>query len=482
MSGDPVDFGVIEKLLREWLSWGKLYRGPIKHPAFEHEGVNTTLPGLAFFRRSAQHTLGAGTHILSVDLHALVQHPDFGTLEFPDRITVEGASFKDCANKAVRSYLRVCYPAFLGLLNQGKAPPFHELLIPFEGIDVPWEAFGGEGDIIGDEGGKLVRLFRRNPVEVDILAQLRDRVPPGTVSWCRIYVGRYANGALAAGVALNGQNQPDLAERLQEKFRDAISGWGEPAAYRNYLLLSPKESKHRRTRRQVAQIGKTSAELHAADPGVPDGAVEPGKGFATRTPRLALDRMRFMRIWKRWQLALWAGLLAGFSVFSAVIAVGAAQWVFLAWALVLVVITARSTQATIEFLDKVEDMYQSAHLIPGIVVKRDPLVIATMAPMSKAQDVSPVYALKRMKDSPFPGDRFMDGERLTMVAKFTPGEHDDYWSNFHPFPLSWATGDHAELQRCENKIGDKEYEMLETAIAQGFLPDDSSVRMLGNVD
>lgn len=113
-------------------------------------------------------------------------------------------------------------------------------------------------------------------------------------------------------------------------------------------------------------------------------------------------------------------------------------------------------------------MFRDGLLMPGVVTSKDPLIILALADMKKT-DHGQEYALGRVDPRWLPTVSHEPGTRVPCVASFSD-DVGDGWLFFRIHPITWATGDAFDIERCFEKLGSDPFRKLEACIARGPVP------------
>ncbi|MBL4648769.1 MAG: DUF3239 domain-containing protein [Aureispira sp.] len=110
-----------------------------------------------------------------------------------------------------------------------------------------------------------------------------------------------------------------------------------------------------------------------------------------------------------------------------------------------------------EYRKEIRDCYAMGNIIPGIVVHTNPLLIASVTDLSKGLGKFPVVRIDSFPSFfQYHKGVVKKGCRIPMLAIYfqMPGPDLNYWNDFRPWPVEFATGD-------RNLIGEKYYSISE---------------------
>lgn len=110
-----------------------------------------------------------------------------------------------------------------------------------------------------------------------------------------------------------------------------------------------------------------------------------------------------------------------------------------------------------EYQKEIRDCYAMGNVIPGIVVHTNPLLLASVTDVSKGFGKFPVVRIDSFPSFfQYHKGVVKKGCRIPMLAIYfqVPGSNLNYWNDFRPWPVEYATGD-------RDLIGEKYYSISE---------------------
>jgi hypothetical protein len=114
---------------------------------------------------------------------------------------------------------------------------------------------------------------------------------------------------------------------------------------------------------------------------------------------------------------------------------------------------------------RVRAKFVSGCVNPGIVVSRDPPLIAVATDLARGKGPSwPVIKVLAHPLARMAGGPFKKGDRLPTVALYY-GEEGPHWLDFEPVAAQCATGDRQEIERLCESI-EEEWQVLEAGLRQ----------------
>lgn len=110
-------------------------------------------------------------------------------------------------------------------------------------------------------------------------------------------------------------------------------------------------------------------------------------------------------------------------------------------------------------------------LIPGVVVSKNPLVVAGLADLGKNPEwKGREFGLARHDIWSLPNYSREVGTRVPCIAKFNEVGRDRFYY-FSPYPVSHGTGDEFDLEQCVQRLGEAPFRRLEGLIARDLTPE-----------
>lgn len=105
--------------------------------------------------------------------------------------------------------------------------------------------------------------------------------------------------------------------------------------------------------------------------------------------------------------------------------------------------------------------YENGLLVPGIVTSIEPLAIAVLANMHKAEDNNePVlWGALKIDVNTLPLHARRVGEQVPCAALFS-GDKKGYWAQLEPRPLAWATANEQVIRDAITTIDQHEWQAL----------------------
>jgi hypothetical protein len=114
---------------------------------------------------------------------------------------------------------------------------------------------------------------------------------------------------------------------------------------------------------------------------------------------------------------------------------------------------------------------ENAVLTTSIVISESPVEILALVNMDTGFSEEPVLALKTIRYAKkIPCYVCRVGQVIPCVSSFQ-GEELETWDGFHPWPLSFATGDTNALQKNLDLLDADDIALLRDCIAREFLPE-----------
>tara|TARA_R110002096_G_scaffold24760_27_gene78063 strand:+ start:6172 stop:6903 length:732 start_codon:yes stop_codon:yes gene_type:complete len=116
--------------------------------------------------------------------------------------------------------------------------------------------------------------------------------------------------------------------------------------------------------------------------------------------------------------------------------------------------------------------FQNAALTPGLIVSLKPLRVAAMTSLANSSLAQTEGLATKLIESPMlPKTPKKIGQRVPCVSQFSESKEPGYWGGFDSEPIAWATNSRKEIQRCEEKIGDAEFDQLKQLVDEGKIPE-----------
>lgn len=103
---------------------------------------------------------------------------------------------------------------------------------------------------------------------------------------------------------------------------------------------------------------------------------------------------------------------------------------------------------------------------PGIVVSLEPMLIAVATDLTRGVGQYPVVKIFKKRLPTIGGQLPQLGSRLATVALYDGSDKSPHWSDFDPRPAQCATADQAALDRVMHSFTQRDWDRLNSWLAQ----------------
>ena len=115
----------------------------------------------------------------------------------------------------------------------------------------------------------------------------------------------------------------------------------------------------------------------------------------------------------------------------------------------------------------VRKKFASGCLLPAVVVKLDPPIVAVLSDLRKGDDWGawPVIKFVRQPLNRMTGGPPALGQRVACIATYCDGE-EYRWEDFYPDVVNCLTFNQREIERCQNSLSESDFQELSQALAK----------------